>query len=61
MKDEELKLTRQKVQKDGRTYLDLCLNWTYNGKSYSVRIDPRFARDITLLFAIADPLPTISK
>lgn len=58
---EDLKLTRQKVQKEGKTYLDLCLSWTYNGKEYNVRVDPRFARDFALLFAIADPLPTISK
>lgn len=58
---EELTLTRQKVKKDGKTYLDLCLSWNYNGKDYIVRIDPRFAKDFALLFAIAEPLPTISK
>lgn len=50
---EELTLTSKKVEKDGKTYTDIYLNWNYEGKDYAVRVKPVFLKDFALLYAIA--------
>lgn len=48
-----IELTKNRLVREGNKYVDLCLVWTYNGKSYSVRIQPCFNNDYDKLIAIA--------
>lgn len=55
-------LYRQKVLKDGKTYMDLYLIWSHNDKAYKVRIEPRFLNDKVLLISHAkdmEPLEVV--
>lgn len=53
-----VKLFKTKVVRDGEKYVDLNLAWQYNGKTYTVRVRPVFAKDNDKLHAIAQPLPS---
>lgn len=57
-----MKVFKQKSErvrsKDNKQFLDFYLAWSYNGKVYSVRINPQFPRDYDKLGAIAQEIPT---
>lgn len=48
-----MELTKTKVLKDGKEYVDLYLKWTYDEKEYLVRVRPVFACDYDKLMASA--------
>ena len=48
-----MELTKEKVNRDGREYVDLFLSWEYEGKNYKVRVRPVFSRDYDKLIATA--------
>lgn len=53
-----MELYKNKVVKDGKTFTDLNVSWSHDGKNYLVRVRPVFARDLPLLLSHAEPLPT---
>lgn len=52
-----IELTKTRLVREGNKYVDLCLVWTYNGKTYSVRVQPCFKNDFDKLIAIAKDVP----
>lgn len=52
------KLLKQKVVREGNEYVDLYAVWSYEGKTYAVRVRPVFGRDNDKLMAIAQDIPT---
>lgn len=55
-----MELYKNKVVKDGKTYTDLNVSWSHEGKTYIVRVRPVFARDFALLLSHAEPLPELA-
>ena len=54
-----MRLFKQRVYKDNKRYSDLYLVWTHEGKTYKVRIEPRFRNNKALLLAQAELLDDI--
>lgn len=50
---DDLRLNYKKTHKEDKTFIDLCLSWTFEGKTYNVPIKPRFKSGYTLLVAAA--------
>lgn len=42
MIDDDYELIKEKIIKDGHSYVDYYLTWTYRDKLYKVRIKPVF-------------------
>lgn len=51
-----MKLYKRVVHKDNKQYIDLLLEWDFNGKKYLVRIDPTFRGNFKHLVANAETL-----
>lgn len=51
-----MKLYKRTVDKDNKQYIDLFLEWDFNGKKYLVRINPTFKDNFKLLLANAETL-----
>lgn len=52
-----MKVLKQNVERDGKKYVDLYGAWTYENKTYCVRIRPVFGKDNDKLMSIATPVP----
>lgn len=55
-----MKLFKQesdRLNDKGKPFDDLFLGWVYDGKTYVVKVQPRFACDYSLLFSVAEELP----
>lgn len=52
-----MKLLKQNIERNGVKYVDLYGAWTYDGKTYCVRIRPVFGRDNDKLMSIAETVP----
>lgn len=48
-----LKIVKEQVQREGKSYLNFYLCWSYNDKEYKVRIRSVFPNDFDKLFAIS--------
>jgi len=54
-----MRIVKQKSKRKGYERLwDYYLVWVYNDKVYTLRVNPTFATDKKLLFAIAETAPT---
>lgn len=51
------KLIKQRVKREGKEYIDLYALWSYEGKTYAVRVRPVFGRDNDKLMSIAELIP----
>ena len=54
----ELKLFKQRVNRDGKRYTNLYLVWEYNGKLYDVRIKPCFDKNYAVQLGVAEKQPS---
>jgi hypothetical protein len=54
-------LYKQKVYKADKVYTDLYLIWHHEGKSYKVRVEPRFQKDKVLLLSQAKELEAVGE
>lgn len=52
-----MKLLKQEVENNGKKYIDLYAVWTYQSKTYCVRVRPVFGRDNDKLMSMAQEVP----
>ena len=53
-----MKLLKQDIEKEnGNKYTDLYACWTFEGKTYCVRVRPVFGRDNDKLMSVAQAVP----
>lgn len=55
--NDNFRFYKQKVYIDNHYYIDIYVAWSFNNKTYYVRLKPVFGRDFNKLVAIAQEIP----